>query len=243
MDKSLKTLIKHNTQKKAFVSALKGLELVLRVANGIPLKYRDITRDQVMGASWAYLRWVIEAFNLDLQAFCLQEGYENEGETYFTLIEDAQIVFNLWLLREDEAKVNQSIETSLAQIEAQNNADPIFATWRIDRVRQRILQALAVRQLVHCMAHAENKEVVRRTDLYDQSSWSHADFKIINGKVKFTPPVLMSLLNGVEVERVRECPVCSHYFWAGRINMRCCSTPHANVLRMREYRNDKSPVR
>lgn len=229
-------LRKHNERKKAFLTAPKGLEVALRVANGIPIEYRMITRGQLMGADWPKLVWLIETLALELQAFCVHDGLEVNGETYFLDDEDWQIAFNLFLTREDETKLRLSVEDGFARINVHQDKDRFVAMYWVDRVRQRILLAFAVRQLIHCMAHPDNLDVDGSTDLYDESLWSWARFRIRKGKVKFEPSVLIRLLEGVEIERVRECPVCFKYFWAGRINMRCCSTPHANVLRMREYR-------
>jgi hypothetical protein len=156
--------------------------------------------------------------------------------------EDLQIAVNVLLPQQGEAKVRRLVETGFARIDAVNEEYPFSSTWWVGQVRKRVLLAFAVRQLVNCMTQPSKLEIVENTEIYDRSPWSSAYFRIKDGRVKFQPSVLISLLEGVEVERVRECPICLKYFWAGRINMRCCSTAHAGVLRMREYRNaDRHP--
>lgn len=240
-------------RKKAFVPIPKGLVVALRIANAIPVERRVISRDKLIGANWSNLRWLIKTLTIDLQLFCLQEGIDIDGQTYFFSDElalrmsgasaaDLQVATNLLLPQKGEAEVKRLVEAGFARMDEISEEHPFSSVLWIRQVRERVLLAFAVRQLVHCMAHPRELQTADSTSLYDGSSWSSAYFQIREGKVKFQQSVLISLLEGVEVARVRECPVCFKYFWAGRINMRCCSTAHAGVLRMREYRTaDRHP--
>jgi len=212
-----------------------------------------------MGSSWSDLRRLIQTLGLELQAFCLNDGLETKGKEYFSAAEEAlrvqfeeiidkqleldpdwQIVFNLWLRGETEAELKSLVEIGLARIDEEIKEDP--SRWWVSKVRQRVLLALSIRQLIDCMAHPENLRDANSTDLFDQSQWAWARFRIKDGKVDFHLSVLIAILEGIPVERVRECPICLKYFWAGRINMRCCSTRHATALRMREYRKSDKAV-
>jgi hypothetical protein len=48
---------------------------------------------------------------------------------------------------------------------------------------------------------------------------------------------LLRAIEGVEVSRIRECPICRKIFWAGRIDQPCCSKEHGKVLRTRRWRD------
>jgi hypothetical protein len=205
-----------------------------------PAAAGGISRSQVMGAAWSDLRCLIQTLSLELQAFCLNEGYEIRADDHFhaddpdlqsinlqlaaivekliDLNQDWQIVFNLWLRHEGQAKLKRLVEVNFARINDENKDDPFTPIWRVDSVRQRVLLALAVRQLIHCMAHPENLALTNSTDLYDTSQWSWARFRIKDGKVRFEPSVLIGLLEGVKVDRVCECPICFKYFWASALS-------------------------
>lgn len=50
-------------------------------------------------------------------------------------------------------------------------------------------------------------------------------------------PIVEALL-GTDIRRIRECPICSDFFWAGRIDQSCCSTQCAHILRTRRWREN-----
>src|SRR5215208_6328249 len=73
--------------------------------------------------------------------------------------------------------------------------------------------------------------------MYYQSSATISNFSISKeGKIGFTPSPLVRLLEGIEAERIKECPVCFKYFWAGRKDMRCCSFQCSHSFRQRKFR-------
>ena len=43
-------------------------------------------------------------------------------------------------------------------------------------------------------------------------------------------------IDGVEANRIRECKICKHIFWARRITQNGCTTTCANTLRVRRWR-------
>jgi predicted nucleic acid-binding Zn ribbon protein len=47
-------------------------------------------------------------------------------------------------------------------------------------------------------------------------------------------------ISNVEITRIRQCPVCSHIFWAGRSDQKCCNTKCSNLFRVHRhrYKND-----
>lgn len=51
-------------------------------------------------------------------------------------------------------------------------------------------------------------------------------------------PLLFQVLESVEAERIRECPVCGKLFWAGRLDQSACHL-HGNVLRARRLREKR----
>lgn len=56
------------------------------------------------------------------------------------------------------------------------------------------------------------------------------------GKIILTPSRLLQTLEGVEADRIRKCPICARFFWAGRMNQPCCGKACANVRRVRKHR-------
>jgi hypothetical protein len=57
-----------------------------------------------------------------------------------------------------------------------------------------------------------------------------------NGKFVTTIDPLFIELEGVEATRIRECAICRHVFWAGRLDQKCCTTRCAKMLRTRRWR-------
>ncbi|HYP28539.1 MAG TPA: hypothetical protein VE262_17640 [Blastocatellia bacterium] len=55
------------------------------------------------------------------------------------------------------------------------------------------------------------------------------------GKLESKPGFLNEALVGVEIARIRLCPICDSFFWAGRIDASCCSREHANRLRTQRW--------
>lgn len=59
-----------------------------------------------------------------------------------------------------------------------------------------------------------------------------------DGILRITKDLLTEAIDEgkVETDRIRECEVCNQIFWAGRRDMRGCSTKCAKVLRTRRWR-------
>jgi hypothetical protein len=45
------------------------------------------------------------------------------------------------------------------------------------------------------------------------------------------------------LDRIRECEICGHFFWASNKNSKTCSPPHANIARIRKSRAAKKEQR
>lgn len=56
------------------------------------------------------------------------------------------------------------------------------------------------------------------------------------------PDELLDALNGIEIDRLRECEVCERIFWAARKDMKCCPRPRScgNVYRQRLIRKKQT---
>lgn len=62
-----------------------------------------------------------------------------------------------------------------------------------------------------------------------------------SGELAMSTRAVLEELAGVDVRRIRGCPVCGRYFWAGRSDKTACSVPHSHALRMRKFRlNEKT---
>lgn len=62
-----------------------------------------------------------------------------------------------------------------------------------------------------------------------------------NGRLALKPAPLTEHLLGVEVRRVRECPICEHIFWAERMDQPACSKRCNNIRRSRIQRGTYRP--
>lgn len=58
------------------------------------------------------------------------------------------------------------------------------------------------------------------------------------GRIHIVHSPLIRALDGVEAARIRQCPICSRIFWAGRIDQLCCTRRCASDLRTRRWRSD-----
>ena len=57
-----------------------------------------------------------------------------------------------------------------------------------------------------------------------------------DGKLRVELDEISRALEGVDATRIRECEVCRRIFWAGRIDMVCCSHRCGNVRTNRLHR-------
>jgi hypothetical protein len=56
------------------------------------------------------------------------------------------------------------------------------------------------------------------------------------GVINIRTPAFLQAIDGVEITRIRECPVCSSIFWAGRTTQQCCTPRCSNIFRVRRHR-------
>ena len=62
-----------------------------------------------------------------------------------------------------------------------------------------------------------------------------------DGKIRFEKSLIITVLEGVEARRIRECPICQKIFWAGRIDKKCCSARCRKVWQTRRWRKKYLP--
>lgn len=56
------------------------------------------------------------------------------------------------------------------------------------------------------------------------------------GRLRFANDDIREALEGVEIHRIKCCPVCGRFFWAFRRDQPCCSVKCANSRRVRRWR-------
>ena len=56
------------------------------------------------------------------------------------------------------------------------------------------------------------------------------------GRLQIERSRLLEALDGVEIVRIRICKRCRQIFWAGRVDMTCCSSPCTHAERQRRWR-------
>jgi hypothetical protein len=59
-----------------------------------------------------------------------------------------------------------------------------------------------------------------------------------DGRFRVQHHPFLRALEGVELARIRECPICGNIFWAGRIDQPCCKTKCAKSRRTRRWREN-----
>jgi hypothetical protein len=58
----------------------------------------------------------------------------------------------------------------------------------------------------------------------------------VNHKIRFLESPLYKALDGVDIDRIRVCPICKKIYWAGRIDQPTCSKKCGALLRVRRWR-------
>ena len=56
------------------------------------------------------------------------------------------------------------------------------------------------------------------------------------GKCHLEHHPLLRALEGIELFRIRECPICGQIYWAGRMDKPCCTRKCAGIRRTRRWR-------
>jgi hypothetical protein len=224
--------------------------------------HSEILHGPSMGMSyesiWYRLSQAIEELPLLLQAFLLRDQMGDlveTGDGYSAplyLESDTQTEWNFELLGKSEEELKEVVKNALEKVEEANRREEKISKERIRiaipetfpkpetlvrRIRQRLIFVMAAQELLSCLTHPNMQEQLNRTMItYHSDATRSIPYVNREGKFDVIPPVLYSRLQGVEVSRIKECAVCYQIFWAGRKDMRCCSTKCSHVFRSRKYR-------
>jgi hypothetical protein len=68
---------------------------------------------------------------------------------------------------------------------------------------------------------------------------SHARLLSDKGKLRVEISPFLTMLNGMEADRIRVCPVCEKLFWAGRLDKSACTELCSGALRQRKLRENR----
>jgi hypothetical protein len=203
---------------------------------------------------WVYMYAALEEFPLPLKAFILHDQHGEEREVNGRLVPisidpDYQARINIFLIRRSREELIELCLKAVHRIEArikeeEEKAGKLVpdihydsATLLLDRTRERLILALGIQDLFSCLIHPEEHSNLFYGSMYYQSSAAISHFYLNKeGKISFTPSPLARVLEGIDVARIKECLVCYKYFWAGRKDMRCCSSQCSHTLRQRNYR-------
>lgn len=202
---------------------------------------------------WIYMQAALEEFPLALKVFVLHDQQGEERESNGQLIPigvhpDLQARLNLFLIRkrpeellELELKAVHRIEAKIKEEEVSRLIarfpDLDSPIQLLARVRERLILAFGVQDLFSCLIHPEESSKLFYGSIYYHSSASISHFYVSKaGRIGFTPLPLARILEGIEAARLRECPVCFKYFWAGRKDMCGCSYQCSHTLRQRKFR-------
>jgi hypothetical protein len=61
------------------------------------------------------------------------------------------------------------------------------------------------------------------------------------GRIHFSIGDVIDPLEGIEADRIRQCPICEKIFWAARRDQCCCERKCARTLRTRRWRRRYLP--
>jgi hypothetical protein len=161
------------------------------------------------------------------------------------------------LLTASEVEERKALEAR-GQVSFPHEGKPFFGLGEIEAMRQRYLFLFALRELLEAIsrAHISLAEARRRLDLLDLHpgfSWpspplaqvevfrgrfdiGQRDRKTKTHKLGYAKPKITWVLQEIEVERIRVCPVCTRLYWAGRLDQSACRAMCSNVLRAKRWR-------
>lgn len=202
---------------------------------------------------WINLKAALEEFPLALKVFVIHDenGVEEEfdGRRVPTGTHpDLQAMNNLVLLKESQDKLIELGLNAMSRIEEQLEAeragklypripDLDSPTTLLERARRRLILAFGLQELVSYLINPDQQGEFFFANTYYESDAARSHFYIDSeGKVRFTPPHIVHLLEGSESARIRECAVCFKFFWAGRKDMQCCSSVCSHTQRQRRHR-------
>lgn len=63
------------------------------------------------------------------------------------------------------------------------------------------------------------------------------------GRVKSIQDPFVLAVEGIETSRIRKCANCRRFFWAGRLDQKCCSKKCNSAFRARRYREARQKSR
>ncbi len=202
---------------------------------------------------WLKLQAVGQELPLALQAFVLHDEQgnkvEHEGQHLAVGVHpDLQSWRNISLIRESESelqriveeasnRIAKSIEDRLSGKRIPRMPDFDDPEELLERARHRLILLFGIQELLSYLMHPDRRDDLFFANTYYQSDAARSHFYIDSDcKIKFTPPTLVGVLEGIEATRIKECSFCFNFFWAGRSDMSCCSTRCGNAQRMRRHR-------
>ena len=101
---------------------------------------------------------------------------------------------------------------------------------------QRLLGLGAAKRAFQIVANSKDSLTPRALPLPIERS---ASLWLESGKLSVKLAPFLEALQGLEVERLRICPICSQIFWAGRLDKSGCSENCSRVLRQRRLRENR----
>jgi hypothetical protein len=232
-----------------FGAESKDAKLAWLVGKQIP----DYMRVNTPGVLWFKLQAALEELPLALQAFILRDEQGNEVEVNgrkgpLGVHPDIQSWRNLAVIGRSETELKEIVGSASKRIEKSiqdqlsGQRSPRIPDFEhpevlLQRARHRLILVLGVQELISYLINPKQRDGIFFASTYYESDAARSHFYVgDDGRIKFTPPRLVQLLEGVEAARIRECPICFKFFWAGRKDMIGCSTRCSNAYRMRKYR-------
>jgi hypothetical protein len=196
-----------------FKAVPKALDVYFRLANSLPIETKD---------DFLFLQVSIEGFialpdkpaNAEVIDDIINESYE-EWMNYINSL--PQEIANLYLPLEFEALKPVDIKMRFE-----------FLVWTHGRVDYFKQLTTALRELTKFKEGDLTFNI-----FFPRDTYIHIDNQ---GVMNVRTPAFLQALDGVEINRIRECPVCSSIFWAGRITQQCCTPRCSNIFRVRRHR-------
>jgi hypothetical protein len=148
------------------------------------------------------------------------------------------------IVGEAKERVNLEIKTVQGQLEDCSEFDPgssssfrVGPIYLLTRARERFIFILAAEEILYALTRDDPEiELFNAWYIEDCGLALRGIFDIQNGRVRHIPPALVSYIVDLPVSRIRECPICGDYFWAGRKDKSFCSLSCGATNRKRKQR-------
>lgn len=101
-----------------------------------------------------------------------------------------------------------------------------------------------LREKLRKIARLAKPDVPRWQRFFEGSILVHSTLRVgAHGTLELNLEPFVEVVQGLEANKIRECPICGVLFWADRKDQKGCTTACANIYRVRRYRGQRAENR